>query len=134
MRYYREFYLQAKDAVRIVYQKVDEIATRFSLKITPVFSIYDELYPRIFLKVNKVKDYNAASTLLNKASVLRCTTCPNFKVVEWNSQKDDNHSFTYHLKDNCEQCGSSWILNGPIWKGPLSVSYTHLTLPTIYSV
>ena len=113
-----------ENALRIMLATTNRIANQHQKAIIPMLSFQKHFYLRVFIKVVSKKSICWES--LEKTGLsYYCKICNNNHIHTFGSKRDDGRA---GFKQNqvsipsalCDQCGSPWEMNGPIWIAPLN--------------
>ncbi|XP_072395920.1 tRNA (guanine(26)-N(2))-dimethyltransferase isoform X1 [Diabrotica undecimpunctata] len=115
-------------ALRILLQSIESHATRYGRYIEPLMSLSADFYIRVFVRVYSGAHKCKFST--SKLShVYHCTGCDSFTLQPLGITKTGekgNVKFKIPtgppVSPNCEHCGNTHHIGGPIWSAPLHSS------------
>ncbi|WWD02810.1 N2,N2-dimethylguanosine tRNA methyltransferase [Kwoniella europaea PYCC6329] len=118
-------------ALRLVLHSLATCAARYGRYITPLLSFSIDFYVRLFVRINTGPEQ--VKRLSSKTGVVyTCNFCetsviqPFGRIVERETAKGVvRESFKTHAGptakngSNCEECGGTMHLGGPLWLGPI---------------
>jgi len=114
-------------ALRIVLQCVESHANRYGRYIVPLLSISADFYVRVFVRIFSGPAM-CKRTTSKLAHVFQCTGCETITLQPLGAthqygEKPNQVKFTLPrgppVGAECEHCGHSYHIGGPIWTGPL---------------
>ncbi|XP_071797866.1 tRNA (guanine(26)-N(2))-dimethyltransferase-like [Asterias amurensis] len=114
-------------ALRIVLHSVEMHANIHHRHIEPLLSVSVDFYIRLFVRVHTSQS-KVKQSAAKKALVYHCEGCDNFHLQRMGRLlpvADNPKNFRYKsafgppVGQNCENCGSRFLLGGPIWAEPL---------------
>ncbi|WWC70346.1 N2,N2-dimethylguanosine tRNA methyltransferase [Kwoniella pini CBS 10737] len=121
-------------ALRLVLHSLANCAARYGRYITPLLSFSIDFYVRLFIRVNTGPEQ--VKRVASKSGVVfTCNFCessviqPFGRIVERETSKGVvRETFKTHAGptakngSNCEECGGTMHLGGPLWLGPIQDS------------
>jgi len=110
--------------VRIVLSSLASHAARYKRYIVPYMSCHIDFYTRVFVRV-----YTSAAEVKHACSkvsmVYNCTGCTAFHLQSVGKSIQNGRSLKFKptigppIGPNCEECGRTFHVGGPIWSHPL---------------
>ncbi|CAG2121585.1 unnamed protein product, partial [Medioppia subpectinata] len=115
-------------ALRIIIRSVESHANRYGRYIVPLVSLSVDFYVRIFLQI-----YTSPHEVKRSASklsyVYQCTGCESIELQPLIQNKRHSEDNAYNFSPtapkvgrNCEHCGHTYQMGGPIWSAPIHSS------------
>ncbi|XP_022089440.1 tRNA (guanine(26)-N(2))-dimethyltransferase-like isoform X2 [Acanthaster planci] len=114
-------------ALRIVLHSIETHANLHHRYIEPLLSVSVDFYIRLFVRVHTSQS-KVKQSAAKKALVYHCGGCDNFYLQRMGRLVPigtDKKNFKYKnalgppVGTNCENCGSRFLLGGPMWAEPI---------------
>jgi len=118
---------QHEMGIRTILQTLDSHANRYSRYIVPLLSLSIDFYFRVFVRVF-TSPKMVKKSCLKKSMVYSCVGCNSFYVQPLAQAEPTRGegNFKYMagigppmVGQQCDQCGKSYRLGGPMWSAPL---------------
>ncbi|XP_066510000.1 tRNA (guanine(26)-N(2))-dimethyltransferase-like isoform X2 [Hoplias malabaricus] len=111
-------------ALRIILHSLDQRANVYQRYIEPLLSVSVDFYIRVFVRVRtgQAKVKNSAS---KQALLYNCVGCGAFYLQRMGKRISHGKHMKYSaatgppVKQNCEHCGQTHQLGGPVWAEPI---------------
>ncbi|KAK8803845.1 hypothetical protein WA158_001539 [Blastocystis sp. Blastoise] len=106
-------------ALRIALGYINNVAAKYGRYIEVLAAFQIDFYIRMFVRVFDSKQ-EVKKTAFKSSIVYSCAACDNYYLQPLGKQVGDKYICnTNSTPLKCDQCGSSWIMAGPVWNGPL---------------
>jgi tRNA (guanine26-N2/guanine27-N2)-dimethyltransferase len=123
----RQVQAYQENAIRIAMQTINTTANRYGKYVEPYLCYQSEFYLRCFVRVRDGKE-RCWRSYAYTGNVYHCDNCTNYHIHPLGRSKPESKTNRPLYRINplqqlqsahCEQCGSLFNVNGPVWLGPL---------------
>jgi len=121
-----------EQAVRIVLSALEQHANRYKRRIVPLLSVHMDYYVRVFVRLYTAPGMIKDSPSQRLAYIYQSSGCDSFVLSPVGTRTPNSSrpgktgtGFKYSpghgpaVPEKCTECGSRFLVGGPIWSGPL---------------